>query len=273
MRHSIVDEGLARRLVEVDAARVAAAAERNAPGETPRFERRDFGQAIALRDPDHAERGLLNRVVGLRPADLERLDAIIAFYDEAGIACQVDVPPDAVEHEVTEALGRAGFSPRGNHAVFHGIPERTSSSVPGVVVEHVHEPAAILDALVVFDRLASGPAPDPANSARRRAWYARYPGTTLFFASIDGEPVARAAMLQVGESAHFSGDSTLPSHRGRGCQRALVEARIDAAARAGCTLVVTDAMPGTSSGRNIVRAGFQLTWTPAWWVRDARVRE
>jgi GNAT superfamily N-acetyltransferase len=84
------------------------------------------------------------------------------------------------------------------------------------------------------------------------------PGVTALIAVIDGCPVGAASVMVLGSTAMLGGAATLPAFRRRGVQRALIEARLAVAARAGCELAIITADPGSSSGRNIERTGFQL---------------
>jgi GNAT superfamily N-acetyltransferase len=61
--------------------------------------------------------------------------------------------------------------------------------------------------------------------------------------------------------AAFFGAATLPEFRGRGIQRAFMEERLRIARQAGCDLAVTLTMPGTTSQRNVERAGFRTVYT------------
>jgi hypothetical protein len=65
------------------------------------------------------------------------------------------------------------------------------------------------------------------------------------------------------------GGTTLPSARERGAQRALIDARLDAAARQGATLAISVAAPGSGSERNLRRAGFTCAYTAALYERPA----
>ena len=65
-----------------------------------------------------------------------------------------------------------------------------------------------------------------------------------------------------GSIAQFTGAATLPAHRRRGVQTALLAARL-AAAAAGCDLAVITTAPGTRSQRNAQRQGFDLLYTRA----------
>jgi GNAT superfamily N-acetyltransferase len=82
-------------------------------------------------------------------------------------------------------------------------------------------------------------------------------------AFVDGRMVAGAGGLIVPEHhmAGFFGAGTLPEHRGRGIQQAFMRERLRLAQQAGCDLAVTLTMPGTTSQRNVERAGFRAAYT------------
>ena len=82
-------------------------------------------------------------------------------------------------------------------------------------------------------------------------------------AFIDGRMVAGAGGLVVPEHrmAGFFGAGTLPEYRGRGIQQAFMRERLRIAQQAGCDLAVTLTMPGTTSQRNVERAGFRAAYT------------
>ena len=68
--------------------------------------------------------------------------------------------------------------------------------------------------------------------------------------------------LRHGQVGWIGIGATVPEHRGKGGQSALLAARIQAAAEAGCEVVVTETgepVDGQPNGsyRNIVRAGFE----------------
>ena len=80
--------------------------------------------------------------------------------------------------------------------------------------------------------------------------------------ALDGDEPAAAAGVFVAEGVGYLGfAATLPEHRGKGGQNALLARRIEHAREAGCDIVVTetgerrDDLP-SSSYRNILRAGF-----------------
>jgi GNAT superfamily N-acetyltransferase len=90
-------------------------------------------------------------------------------------------------------------------------------------------------------------------------------GNVPFLAEIDGRAVAAGALRIHDGVALLSGASTVPEWRRRGAQRALLEARLDYAARAGCALAMIAAEPGSESARNSERRGFRIAYTRIKW--------
>jgi GNAT superfamily N-acetyltransferase len=87
-----------------------------------------------------------------------------------------------------------------------------------------------------------------------------------WFLGFDGEEAVSVGALFVFERAGWLGyGATLPSHRGRGGQSAIIAARLAAAAEAGCDYVTSETWEDTaeepvSSYRNMIRNGFELLY-------------
>lgn len=86
-------------------------------------------------------------------------------------------------------------------------------------------------------------------------------GAMHFLAWVDGEPAGTGELVIEEGVGWLSGDTTLPPYRGRGIQRAMQVARLRAARDAGCTLAVTESVPGSGSQRNMERLGFRVLYT------------
>ncbi len=82
-----------------------------------------------------------------------------------------------------------------------------------------------------------------------------------FFAYLDGELAGGGAVSAYEKVGGLFGASTLPAHRRRGVQRALLIARIQWAQAQGCDLAVSIAQNGSVSHRNIERFGFRVAYT------------
>lgn len=94
-------------------------------------------------------------------------------------------------------------------------------------------------------------------------------GSACFLAEIDGVHAATGALSIHQGVALFSGAATLPEHRRRGLQSALLEARMTHAREQGCDLAMMVAEIGSNSQRNAERQGFQIAYTRINWQRTA----
>lgn len=93
-------------------------------------------------------------------------------------------------------------------------------------------------------------------------------GFLRFLARRGGEPAGGAAMRLSEGVAQLCGAATLPAHRRRGVQGALLAHRLRLARERGCDVAVVTTQPGSTSCQNVQRQGFELLY-----VRCALVRE
>jgi len=88
-------------------------------------------------------------------------------------------------------------------------------------------------------------------------------GVRRYLAERNGEFAGGASFRVTDGIAQFSGAATLPAHRRHGVQTALLQARLAAAAEAGCDLAVVTTQPGSKSHQNVQRQGFDLLYARA----------
>jgi GNAT superfamily N-acetyltransferase len=81
-----------------------------------------------------------------------------------------------------------------------------------------------------------------------------------FLAFLDGEPVGGGMLGIVDGVALLSGDGVLPCHRGRGLQKALIQARLARARARGCDVACASTAPGTASQRSYEACGFRAAY-------------
>lgn len=262
MRHADLDDALIRRMVEADAARTIFEANRSLRRDSS-IEARRFGSAIALRDPKAPQLGFLNRVVGFSIDDLDRIEEVAAFYTTSGSPCQLDLTPNLATPELLGALRSRRFAFAGMMTILHAVPERMSSSTPGVAIARVKSD----NVDVAIDLLYHDFAFDPEQRERKRGLYVDNDLFEVFVATIDGEPAAVVSIFFHEGAAHLANAKTIPAKRRRGCQSALVAHAIGRVADRGCTLVLTDVRYATSSHRNVERLGLRIAYQTSWWVR------
>jgi GNAT superfamily N-acetyltransferase len=84
------------------------------------------------------------------------------------------------------------------------------------------------------------------------------------YAALRGGVIAGGATMRLSEGvAQLTGAATVPAHRRRGVQTALLSARLADAAAAGCDIAVITTQPGSKSQQNAQRQGFDLLYTRA----------
>ena len=96
---------------------------------------------------------------------------------------------------------------------------------------------------------------------------AAVPTMQHWLAEIDGLPAGGATMSTRNRIAQLFGAATLPPFRRRGVQSRLLQARLEHAAAADCTLAVITTQPGSASQRNAQRCGFVPLYARAIWRR------
>lgn len=207
------------------------------------------------------------------PADAD-LAALEAFFDERGAEVFHEVSPLA-GLELLPRLAARGFRPVELTSVMHRpvvlAGERDARS-GDARAPRVRE-AFGADADMYADTAAEGWGSEGAGLADFVRGYAAITaaarGVRTFLAELDGRPVAAGALAVHDGVALFAGASTVPAFRGRGAQAALLAARLQAAADAGCDLAMMGALPGSASQRNAERAGFRIAYTRIKWGRAA----
>jgi GNAT superfamily N-acetyltransferase len=227
----------------------------------------ELGGALCLRLDTAPQAVELNRAVGLGlsdPATEAGLDEALRFMD--GTSSAVAVTPDAQPPELRTWLEARGFGAGYGWTKFIRPAADPPPSRTALRVEKVEEGRAFGDAFVRGYGLPGlfGP------------WLARLPGREGWhcYVGFDGEtPAASGALYVTGEVGWLGLAATVPEHRGKGAQGAILSARIEAAADAGCSVVVTETgeprngQPGASY-RNILRAGFEPQYVRANYVRS-----
>jgi GNAT superfamily N-acetyltransferase len=93
-------------------------------------------------------------------------------------------------------------------------------------------------------------------------------GFVGYLAYLDGSPAGAASMRLSNGVAQLCGAATLPEHRRRGVQTALLLTRLTEAAREGCDIAIVTTQPGSKSQENVQRQGFSLLYTRAILVRS-----
>jgi GNAT superfamily N-acetyltransferase len=203
-----------------------------------------------------------NRAIGLgvaTPATDDVLDAVIGRFRAAGVAeYWLHLNPVAQPRDLAERLATRGFVPpaRRSWAKFLRTPAAAAAHASHFLVR-VAEPrdaAAVATTVCAAYGMPAAIAPWFAALVGRAGWH-------VLVAETDGKIAASGSVFIAGQTAWLGIGATLAEYRNRGAQTALLAARIDLAARVGCTLLATETGESVAGERNpsldnIRKAGF-----------------
>lgn len=213
----------------------------------------------------------VNRASGVGyegPVGDDTIDAAEALFEQADVPAAFELSP-LDDPGFAVRLDARGYKRTAILCLYAIVPGRTRARAPGIRVERVDARTAPLYEVTVargFMHLDDG---EPGAGSRVFARAAATSGETVaMLASIGGEAAGGGALGIRSGVASLFGMSTLPKFRRRGVQRALLEARLAAAAEAGCDLASVKTEPGTGSERNVRRAGFTLVHEQTIWRRQ-----
>jgi GNAT superfamily N-acetyltransferase len=231
----------------------------------------EFGGVTVLRADAAPASPMLNQIVGLgvdTPATEEALDAALAAMGD-DVSCYVAIAPDARPPELLDWLRTRGLEPGWGWMSFRRGLEYAPKQPTSLTLARVGPAEA-----EAFGRIVATGYGLPAAAATWAAG-AHTLGWDCWIA-LDGDEPAAAAGLYAAEGVGYLGfAATLPEHRGKGGQSALLAERIRRARAIGCDVLVTETgerrndLP-SNSYRNILRAGFSEVSVRANWLRPAR---
>jgi GNAT superfamily N-acetyltransferase len=208
---------------------------------------------------------MFNHVFGLgldRPAGEDDLAWIAAAY--GGRAHHVAVSPAARPAELGALLGARGYAPGYGWVKFRRGVEPLPAPETDLRVAEAGRGAADFGAIIAA---AFGL---PAWAAEWLAAVPGRPGWTCLVAMDGATPVSAGGLYVAGGVGWLAFGATLPEHRGRGGQTAILAARIARAADLGCVALAVETgarEPGRAeaSYRNIVAADFEPRYLrPNW---------
>lgn len=208
----------------------------------------------------------VNRAIGVGP-DLGDgdLDAVERFYAERGLPPSIQLSSWAGEATLDRLTDR-GYRPRWFRSVFAvmlppGVvpsPPVPPVPPPGVEIAAVddHRLDEWLDVIAGGNEIHDDQGRLVSDEFARAAHAAT--GSIDLLALAGGRAVGCGSMQLMDGVAVLGGAATLPGHRGRGVQGALLRHRLRLAATHGCTLAAVTAVPAGASARNVRRVGLPL---------------
>ena len=199
---------------------------------------------------------MLNRAIALglerTPSDAE-LNELDAFFRAAGSRYSVSLPPGCAP-DLEPRLRERGFGDGYAWMKFTRGVDRPPTRETTLEIEETSDGDAFAGIVAAAFDL-------PPEAAASFATVTGHPGWHVFLAREGSEAVGAAALFLHERAGWLGAAGTLPEHRGKGAQGALLAARIERACELGADVVVTETgerVEGrpSSSYRNILRAGF-----------------
>ena len=229
------------------------------------------GGVAACSGPDSP----LTKVVGLgfggMPGE-DELARVEAEFAARGAAVQVELCALA-ESGIAERLTRRGYALVGLENVLgRELDGRAAWREPREIAIERSGPAELDSWIeIVVEAFAE---PDAQGVASHESFghdemrqsvrdMAATSGFVRYLARRAGEPAGAASLRTSAGIAQLCGAGTLPAHRRRGVQAALLERRLADAARAAGELAVVTTLPGSKSQANVQRHGFELLYARA----------
>tara|TARA_R110002095_G_scaffold47452_4_gene42312 strand:- start:533 stop:1366 length:834 start_codon:yes stop_codon:yes gene_type:complete len=222
----------------------------------------------------------MNKVIGLGfegVPDEAQLTAVESMYRERSCPIQIEVASLA-DPEVHASLTQRGYTLRSFENI---LGFRLGEASPVAHIEGIEivldEPSGLpawLDTIVTGfispDTQGAGGAEDFQRDVLEEIIHdmASADGFRRYIARRHGQLAAAGTMRVAHGVAHMCGASTLPEHRRRGLQTALVSARLADAKAEGAEIAVMTTQPGSKSQQNAQKQGFQLLYTRAVLVKQ-----
>src|SRR5262249_37129839 len=209
----------------------------------------------------------IGRAVGAgldSPITAQDIDCLEGFYQSHNAPAQIDLCP-LHDTGVMELFRQRGYSAAElNNVLWRRLrrEEQFSPLPPDIEIRRGKpEEAEIFADIVALSFHENGNV--PAGFRGMLAPLYQIPGAIVFVGSIHGKPVGAGGGMIIPEHKLVAlfGAGTLQECRGRGIQRALLNARLKLAADVGCELAVVVTQGGSASQRNCERLGFRVAYS------------
>jgi GNAT superfamily N-acetyltransferase len=217
---------------------------------------------------------LFNHVMGLTAGAVAGLSDLADWYARHGRPLRVDVTPEQADRALLTALTGHGLSQTGFYAGLYAELAPADRADPGDGASGADRGAAGQIDVSPADPqefsevyVAGFGFPDRHRAAMAESVrvLAGCPDAHFYRARLGPVTAGVGLLFRSGGVGYLATAATLPEHRGRGVQGALVRHRIAVARGAGCDLVVGHTAVGSASQRTMERNGLRLAFTKALW--------
>lgn len=228
-----------------------------------------FGKVTAFLAQGTSNSMLFNRVVNLDSDDLPHLDFIIEWYRSQNVNCSFDVIPSHAQPELLRGLASKGFYQSGFYTTLYGLPHAASMiHSRSITIRPVSLRERNTFAEIYLEGFDIQKADEISYLRDSYSQLVGRPGVHCLFALVDGIVAAIAILFVYQNIGYLALAVTLPAFRGLGCQKVLLQERMELASTEGCTLVVGQAEFASISQRNMEKTGLRVAYTKALWIAN-----
>jgi ribosomal protein S18 acetylase RimI-like enzyme len=214
----------------------------------------------------HLPSPAFNSVVGLRQGQADRIQPLLDWYREHGVAARFEIAAGDSDPALGRELARLGFFHSGCHAALIGEPDPNVSVPDAAAVEPVTSAEQMEEFLAAY--VLGWGIPEAFRDQFKqniRPWLGE-PDWSLYLARVAGQPAAAAVLYIHDGVGYFADGTTDPEFRGRGLHAALLRRRVLDASAAGVDFVCSGADFLSTSHRNVERAGMRLLFLRSIWT-------
>ncbi|MEO8180876.1 MAG: hypothetical protein ABI895_18745 [Deltaproteobacteria bacterium] len=212
---------------------------------------------------------LFNQIFLSGPARESDLESAFDRFGRAGVTPRLEIGPGAISSGLAVQLARRGFMHTHADPILiqsrRGTEQRPGSEIQVTRVQS----AEAFDCFIVTYLRALRVAPQlvPLQRSYMEHWL-QVPGWRLYFASKDDVPIGIGVLFSRGNVAYLAEGATISEFRARGAQTALILARLLDAREDSAQLVFSRAQFGSTSQRNLEKAGLESRYTLAIWTKE-----
>ncbi|WP_456278635.1 GNAT family N-acetyltransferase [Bacillus sp. AK128] len=210
-----------------------------------------------------------NTVKGLRAGDEPFVEEILSFYNEKNIPVRFELTPGHTSPELLMYLSKQGYYQNDFHTALYQSLDNTNLE-PNDHNLSIRELAG--DEFQVFAELyVKGFGMPPflvEDVAQNNQVLHGNPDWTFYLASLGEVHVGVAVVFIKNRIATLAAAATLPEYTKKGIQSSLIKARMNQAIHNKCVYILGQAQFGSTSHRNMERAGMKIAYTKAIWVKN-----
>lgn len=229
----------------------------------------DGRERVAVRCPQSPDKESRNQIINCEYDDLDALDALSGWFDEAGCSAHMRGSGADLRPKVAGEMYARGFLPKETEIWLAARATDMPAPDPAIAISLADTPEERdLWCDVAMRGWGFSKAEKPVNAAS----LAPFPGAAHWrwlIARVDGAPVGEALLVfydDVGV-AYLADAAVVPEGRGKGVQRALIAERARLAKEAGFERVFAGATFGSASHKNMLAAGLIPAEVSILWTR------